>query len=265
MIAGYPVWYELLVPDVDAVEPLYRAVLGWTIAEAPMDVPTGIPYRMITRADGGGAGIAGPIPPEMASQGTKPAWYPYFTVADVDAAVAKARELGASIWVESLEVPGAGRMAMLSDPQGATFYVITPTPPENDPEAKSTAFDVNLAGHCRWNELNTNDGPAADGFYKVLFGWNTDDGMPMGDLGTYQFINVDQVVIGAVCPIVPEGMAPHWLPYFGVDNIDDAEALVKQSGGTITHPITEVPGGDFIFTALDAGGAHVGFTGPKGV
>ncbi len=264
MNAGYPVWYELLTPEVSAVEAFYRETLGWNIGAAPMDVPSGIPYQMITRSDGGGAGIAGAIPADMAAQGVKPAWFPYFTVADVDAAVASARDLGASVWVESLDIPGAGRMAMLSDPQGATFYVINPTPPDDDPNAQSTAFDVHKAGHCRWNELNTNDAASADAFYKVLFGWNTDDGMPMGELGTYQFINIDQTTIGAICPIVPEGMGPHWLPYFGVADVDAAYASVVAQGGTITHEIAEVPGGDFVFNAKDPGGAHVAFTGPRG-
>lgn len=38
----------------------------------------------------------------------------------------------------------------------------------------------------------------------------------------------------------------------------------EPSGGTVTHDIHEVPGGDFIFTATDPAGAPVAFVGPKG-
>jgi hypothetical protein len=49
-------------------------------------------------------------------------------VADCDAAVAQARELGATICFGPISAPGVGRFAALTDPQGASFSVITPQP-----------------------------------------------------------------------------------------------------------------------------------------
>ncbi|HVQ32171.1 MAG TPA: VOC family protein, partial [Vicinamibacteria bacterium] len=51
----------------------------------------------------------------------------YFQVADCDAAVAKAKGLGARVYLEPKDIPGTGRFAVLADPQGATFSVITIT------------------------------------------------------------------------------------------------------------------------------------------
>ena len=52
-------------------------------------------------------------------------WQVYFAVADADATVAKAQELGATVMMEPMDAPGIGRMAALIDPQGAGFSVIS--------------------------------------------------------------------------------------------------------------------------------------------
>ena len=57
-------------------------------------------------------------------------WLTYFGVADCDASVAKAQELGASVTAPPMDIPGVGRFAVLSDPHGATFAIIAGAPPE---------------------------------------------------------------------------------------------------------------------------------------
>ena len=54
-----------------------------------------------------------------------PHWAVYFSVADADAAVSRASELGATLSMPAKESP-YGRFAGLLDPQGASFYVIQP-------------------------------------------------------------------------------------------------------------------------------------------
>jgi predicted enzyme related to lactoylglutathione lyase len=70
----------------------------------------------------GERGIAGAMPPP--ADGIPPYWGVYFAVADTDATVAKATELGASVLAEPMDLPDVGRMAALADPQGAAFNVI---------------------------------------------------------------------------------------------------------------------------------------------
>ena len=158
-----------------------------------------------------------------------------------------------------------GRMALVSDPQGAPFYLMRPIPPENDPNKESDVFDPMKAGHCRWNELNTNDAAGAWRFYKALFGWEMGAAMPMGELGQYEFIDVGGLIIGAVNPAIPENTGPHWLPVFGVFDIDSTKRAVQENGGTITHDLQEIPGGEFALNAEDPSGAALGFIGPRGV
>lgn len=259
---GTPIWYELMVPDPVAVAPFYRAVIGWEIGTEAGVSGTGSEYRMIQRADGGMIGGAMTIKEEMRDK-APPKWLTYFEVDDVAASVARAKELGASLWMGPMDI-GVGTIALLSDPQGAPFYLMDPVPPADQPDAQSDVFEPRAIGHCWWNELETTDEPGASAFYKALFGWSMEQAMPMGDKGNYRFVEQDGRQIGAINPWMADYMTIGWLPYFGVADIDAAQAAAKANGGTITHEVHQVPGGDFIFTATDPAGVPVGFVGPKG-
>ncbi len=60
--------------------------------------------------------------PEMGD--VPPHWMVYFAVADTDATLARATELGGKSCVPPMDVPGVGRMAIMTDPQGAAFAFI---------------------------------------------------------------------------------------------------------------------------------------------
>jgi predicted enzyme related to lactoylglutathione lyase len=263
-MAGAPIWYELMTPDPGAVSEFYRAVLGWEIPSAGHTMPGGSEYREIQRPDGGFAGGVLTLTPEMGQGGARPGWMTYFHVDDVDASVAAATGMGATVHMAPMTMEGVGRMAMLADPQGAPFYVMDPTPPPDRPDAQSDVFKPSSPGHVWWNELQTPDEPASTAFYTALFGWSAENAMPMGDKGDYRFVVQDGAALGAINPWMSDGMPVSWLPYFGVADIEAAQAAAAASGGTIRSAIHEVPGGDFIFTATDPGGTPVGFVGPKG-
>lgn len=263
-MAGRPIWYELMTPEPGAVAPFYKATLGWDIPAAGHPMPNGSEYREIARSDGGAAGGVLTLTEGMIASGASPGWMIYFDVDDVDATVARAEELGASVHMAPMTMEGVGRMAMLSDPQGAHLYVMDPTPPPGNPDAQSDVFQPRSTGHAWWNELQTPDEPASTAFYTALFGWSADNAMPMGDKGDYRFIEHDGTGLGAINPWMADGVPVSWLPYFGVSDIEAAQAAAEAAGGTIRHAIHEVPGGDFIFTATDPAGAPVAFVGPKG-
>jgi uncharacterized protein len=69
--------------------------------------------------------VGGTTPPQM--PGVPSHWHVYFGVADADATVAKAAELGGSVLVPPFDTP-VGRMAVIGDPQGAVFSIIQPAP-----------------------------------------------------------------------------------------------------------------------------------------
>jgi predicted enzyme related to lactoylglutathione lyase len=115
---GTVMWNELITTDPSAVA-FYEQVLGMTTSV--MDMGTG-EYTIFEAA---GQQVGGSTPPQM--PGTPNHWHVYFAVANADATVAKATELGGSILVEPFDTP-VGRMAVIRDPQGATFSIIQPPP-----------------------------------------------------------------------------------------------------------------------------------------
>ena len=58
--------------------------------------------------------------------GTPNHWRVYFAVEDVDVSAAKVVELGGTIVEEAMDIPTVGRMAGVTDPQGAIFSIMTP-------------------------------------------------------------------------------------------------------------------------------------------
>ena len=62
--------------------------------------------------------VRGRLPDEIPAH-----WMVYFAVADCDATVEKAKELGGQLTFGPMDLP-VGRFAVLSDPHGAHFAVI---------------------------------------------------------------------------------------------------------------------------------------------
>ena len=106
-------WMELATSDPDAARQFYAEALEWGTGE--MDMGDAGPYVMFKRADG--QDVAGITP----SEGGEDVWYPYLTAGDIDATTKRAAELGATVLLEPIDVPGVGRFSILTDPAGARF------------------------------------------------------------------------------------------------------------------------------------------------
>ena len=107
------VWFDLRTEDAEGAETFYRDLLGWRIAR-----DDGMP-PMVAGAEGPWALIGGAVLPGG------PQWLPYVRVDDVDAATARAEELGATVLHEKTEGP-AGTFAAISDPTGAAIALWQP-------------------------------------------------------------------------------------------------------------------------------------------
>ena len=118
--ANTPVWNELVSADLEAAVPFYEQTLGMTRNDFDMGGET---YTML---QSNGRDVAGSMAPM--AEGVPNHWNVYFQVDDVDAAVARTQELGGGVLGEAMDVPGVGRMAFLTDPQGAAFNVMAPNP-----------------------------------------------------------------------------------------------------------------------------------------
>ena len=257
------IWYELMTDNPAAARAFYREVVGWEIAEEGMPLPNGGTYHMIARSDGGNAGGVLAMSAEMTASGGKPVWLGYIHHPDVDAAAAAVTSAGGAVHMPPFDMPGVGRMAMVADPQGATFYIMNPTPPADAPDARSDVFDPVKPQHFRWNELWTTDQPAAVALYTTLFGWTQDRAMPMGPMGDYLFIEKDGVGIGAIGKAQDGGEGSRWQYFAGVDDIARACKAVTENGGKLLGEPQQIPGGEYSVYAHDPSGATIGLVGPR--
>jgi uncharacterized protein len=114
-------WNEVATRDVETDRAFYTSVFGWNPGRPGFE---GAPDTY-TVWEVGGRPVGGMMemndhmfPPEV-----PPHWGVCFAVADCDAVVAKARELGATIVAEPMDMP-IGRFAGILDPQGAAFAVM---------------------------------------------------------------------------------------------------------------------------------------------
>lgn len=254
------VWYELMTTDAGAAQEFYAPLLGWSLADSghpDMD------YRLASK---NGVDVAGlmQLSPEMTAGGARPAWLGYIAIDDVDASVAALEKAGGLVMMPATDIPGVGRMAMVTDPQGAPFYVMKGS--VEDGESTSFAADRPIEGHCAWNELATADPEAAKRFYSALFGWVPDGDMDMGELGKYEFWKVGDErghMIGAVMPLMPGMPMPAWSFYFRVADIDAAVHQITGNGGQILQEPVEIPGGEYSLMALDPQGAAFGLLGAR--
>ena len=109
-------WNELMSTDIEGVKAFYGGLFGWKADTMDMGESQ---YTVWLLGEGGvGGGMAAPMP------GMPSFWGTYFAVADCDATVEKAKGLGASVMNGPMDIPEVGRMAALTDPQGAVFNVI---------------------------------------------------------------------------------------------------------------------------------------------
>jgi len=128
-VAGHGrwVWNELHTTDPAQALLFYAAVVGFS--HTSLDMGPGGTYHVLSKSGQGRGGVSGHLPCN-----TKPHWLPYVAVDDVDAAVARARTLGATIQMNPQDIPGVGRISVLLDPTGAALAVMKPNPGENHPQ-----------------------------------------------------------------------------------------------------------------------------------
>ncbi len=242
-IPGVPCWVDTSQPDLDAALRFYGGLFGWEFEDA---MPEGAAIRyFIGRINDGDAAAVGSIPegaPPMAM------WNTYVLVDNADESAAKARDAGGGVAMEPFDVMDSGRMAVLTDPEGAVFCIW-------QAKNKKGATVVNEHGSLNFNGLATRDPERAKAFYGVVFGWEMLS-LPAGSMWTLPgygdhleesspglreqmarmgapdgFIDV----VAAMNPIGADDSdtPPHWSVTFAVDDVAAAVAKARELGAEI--------------------------------
>jgi len=224
---GTPNWVDLGAADFDGALRFYRDLFGWEIEVGGEEV---MYYSNATLA---GARVAGMAPRQSEDQ---PAvWTTYLASDDVDATAAKIRANGGTVLVEPMQVMEFGRMLIAADPTGAAFGVW-------QGGSHIGAERVNEPGAVAWHELNTRDGEAADAFYAAVFGITS---TPRDNYAIWDVEGSD--TSPGICGRLqmdeswPDMIPPHWMVYFGVEDVDKAAAKVTELGGNVNVPPFDIP------------------------
>jgi uncharacterized protein len=112
-------WNELATRDIGDAKRFYEAVFGWQGETNAYGETSYTEWKLSGRTIGGMIQMNEQWPPDV-----PPHWMVYFAVEDVDAAAERAQELGGKVAVPPSDTP-AGRFAVLNDPHGAVFSIIT--------------------------------------------------------------------------------------------------------------------------------------------
>ena len=251
-IPGVPCWVDTNQPDPEAAVDFYSGLFDWEIENA---MPPGSDGKyFIARLNGGAvAGIA------SISESAPPiaTWDTYIWVDSADETAGKVRAGGGTVVKEPFDVMDAGRTAVFTDPEGATFCVW-------QANNHRGAQVVNQPGSVNFNDLNTRDPKGAKAFYGSVFGWETmgsEGGFEMWTLPGYgDHLERDdpdlrkrlaefggpvgfEDVVASLNPIADDqpDVPAHWGVTFAVDDADATATKATDLGGTVVVPPFDAP------------------------
>jgi len=124
-----------------------------------------------------------------------------------------------------------------------------------------------ITGTVAWTELMTRDIAAAKRFYGRICGWRFVD-VPMGPDGPIYTLGMkgEQPVIGMMDMAdsgEPPEVAPYWMSYFAVADVDATVEGLEEMGGRLVRPPFDVPGTGRIAIVIDPTGALHGLMTPE--
>jgi predicted enzyme related to lactoylglutathione lyase len=129
-MAGWPlpkhgsfVWTEIASNDADKCQAFYEEIFGWKFKSG--DASGGMDYREFSTSGDKPVGGLYQIDPKFFGDNPPPPHYmTYVAVDDVDESAKQAKELGATLIREPMDIPNVGRFCIIQDPTGgmiATF------------------------------------------------------------------------------------------------------------------------------------------------
>jgi uncharacterized protein len=245
-VPGTPNWVDLGTPDVEGAAAFYGALFGWEFRSAGPDAGG---YGMFT-LDGKTVAAVGPL----TETGASSAWTLYFHTFDADSIAKAVEQAGGTVRMAPHQIFTAGRMAGLTDPDGAEFAIWEP--------GDTVGLDsVTVPNTLCWTELYTSSRMAAKEFYGAVFGWTTED-VPM-DGAVYTIVRPadggPESSQGGLMELTAEmreaGVPPHWQPYFEVADGDAVVAEARRRGGSVPMEPVDMEGVGRLAVLVDPFGA----------
>ena len=122
--AGTINWVDFVSTDLDAATRYYTGLFGWETEDMPMPGGEGV-YRFF-RLDGRDAAAGGTMPAEMAARGIPSHWNAWVASHSAVETVERAAAAGGRVLMPPATLGPSGTLAMVADPGGGHFSVVTP-------------------------------------------------------------------------------------------------------------------------------------------
>ena len=227
---------ELNTHDVETAQRFYDAVLGWKAITVPAD-----DGYLLFQLEGRDVAAL-----RHAKGATR--WVPYLSVPSADDAVARARELRASVVAPPFDMNGFARKAVIHDPAGGVVGLW-------EPHGHHGAAVLDRPGSMWWAELLTRDVQGAKNFYASLLGWKPVDTLKYGI--RYSVFKLGEEALAGLLPIGADWgpVSPYWQILFAVDDCDAAVERAKTAGGSLIFGPNDIPNAGRAAIIGDPGGA----------
>lgn len=223
---GKFVWFDLLTENVAAAQNFYGRLFGWRFS-----APEG--SRDYTVIYAGDKPVGGMVPYENTDPKVlESIWLSALSVDDVDRAVAVVKARHGKVLDGPLDVKGRGRMAVISDPEGAVLVLIRAA--GGDP-----ADAVARAGEFLWVDLVTRDAAKAGEFYGALTGY-TAWSVETKSGHSYDLLHRNGRAYGGIVQVRAKDIEPNWLPYIRVDDLEATMRRAARLGGVVILRIEHV-------------------------
>jgi predicted enzyme related to lactoylglutathione lyase len=104
---------------------------------------------------------------------------------------------------------------------------------------------IGEAGAPVWHQLTTRDYRAAIDFYRVVFGWRTEQ---LSDTDEFRYTTASfdgQQLLGVMdgAKILPDDTPSQWSIFFGAEDVDKTLQVITDRGGIVLRPAENTPYG----------------------
>lgn len=241
---GAPCWIDLMTSDTEKAKEFYNVLFGWTYEAGDEET-----YGGYITASKDGKLVAG-IMQKQADMGAMPdLWSTYLRTDDIKATTEAAAANGGQVYMEPMDVPEQGSMAMYGDSSGASIGAWQ--------FGQMKGFEVAAEpGSPAWHELLAKDYDSAVSFYQKVFGWDTN---VMSDTPEFRYTTLgagDNAKAGIMdaAGVLSDEVPSMWSVYFAVESTDATVEQALALGATVMHAAEETPFGR-LATLIDPTGA----------
>lgn len=230
---GSPCWIDLMTSDTDKAKAFYNALFGWTYETGDEEK-----YGGYITASKDGKLVAGIMQKQEGMEAMPDLWTTYLRTDDIKATTEAVGANGGQVFMEPMDVPEQGSMAMYADSSGASIGAWQ--------FGEMKGYEVAAEpGSAAWHELLSKDYDSAVAFYQKVFNWNTE---VMSDSPEFRYTTLgagDDAKAGIMdaSGILPQQVPSLWTVYFAVEDTDAVVEKALELGAVVTRPAEDTPFG----------------------